>query len=513
MSESSHLVSPSCGCDLTRPDIKIQETPFPHLLNLDSHHVLSAAQSDIVHNTISSAIRDVSQLDLEMSRLEAGLAEIRLKRDENQKYIIAHKALVSTIRRVPAEIIAEIFIQCLRGRPMISPHLAAICRRWRSIIFSSSRVCTTLSLVVKPWHLDSQTAWAKMCLSHSGEYPLSIDLRGSTSENGIRSLMEVLVARSEQWHTLHLSPLWGAIDCLDGAVNRLHRLENLSFGRDMPFIPKNIQAVFATAPRLCSLRLFAVRAGLIPQLPWKQLQVLKIGGIEAEDCLDIMEHTSNLIKCDIVTNRAPTRGTVFRPRVTTLPLVRSMSLQLTKDYNSTTASFLSTIYLPVIEDLHITCDVSETEITNGLLSLISDGTLVKLALKSPRTITAANMVAILRAAPTLQELSLKQNSASCLSSRFLERFNGPIASCLVPKLQKIEVDCYEELDVSVVEEMIKGRCLTNQQSALRQVVLKFRKKDHVETARLRQIRDDGLSSGLVIQILWQDNTPMDLDSF
>ncbi|KZP05128.1 hypothetical protein FIBSPDRAFT_675996, partial [Athelia psychrophila] len=108
--------------------------------NLDSHHCLSSAQSNVVHDTISAAIRDVSQLDLEISRLEAGLADIRRKRDEKQIYIIAHKALVSTIRRVPTEIIAEIFIQCLRGRPMISPHLAAICRRWRSIIFSSPRV-------------------------------------------------------------------------------------------------------------------------------------------------------------------------------------------------------------------------------------------------------------------------------------------------------------------------------------------------------------------------------------
>ncbi|KZP05118.1 hypothetical protein FIBSPDRAFT_675689, partial [Athelia psychrophila] len=82
----------------------------------------------------------VSRLDLEISRLEAGLAEIRRKRDENQKYIVAHKALVSAIRRVPTEVIAEIFLQCLRGRPMISPHLAAICRRWRSIVFSSPRV-------------------------------------------------------------------------------------------------------------------------------------------------------------------------------------------------------------------------------------------------------------------------------------------------------------------------------------------------------------------------------------
>ncbi|KZP04106.1 hypothetical protein FIBSPDRAFT_710544, partial [Athelia psychrophila] len=79
----------------------------------------------------------VSQLDQEILRLEASLAKLRRKRDQAQIYVMAHKAIVSTIRQVPPEIITEIFLLCLRGCPTIAPRLAGICRRWRTITFSS----------------------------------------------------------------------------------------------------------------------------------------------------------------------------------------------------------------------------------------------------------------------------------------------------------------------------------------------------------------------------------------
>ncbi|KZP14031.1 hypothetical protein FIBSPDRAFT_935949 [Athelia psychrophila] len=511
MAGSSHLVSSRCGCDLTRPDIKPQESPFPDLLNLDSRDVLPAVQSDIIQNAISAAIRDVSQLDQEMLRLETSLAELRRKHDEKQQYIMAHKALISTIRQVPPEIITDIFRLCLRGCPRITPRLASICRRWRTIIFSSPQLCASISLVVNSKHLDSQIALADMWLSHSGEYPLSIDLRDSYSPlNDMHFLMEVFVARSEQWHTVHLSMRAELINCLLGAANRLHRLETLSFGRDIRWTTTltHISTIFATAPRLRSLRLFNLQ-GLIPQLPWKQLQDLIIdSGISAQDCLDIMKLTSNLLKCEVLISRYSTEITHL-PRSVTLPLLRSMSLLIMTDWDP--ANFLSTMRWPAIEDLHISCDLSATTVIDALLSVISDGTLVKLALRSPGMIAVASMVAILQATPTLQELLLKRNSASCISPEFLERFNGPIAY-LVPELQKLEVDCYMGLNIFGVEKIVKGRCLTNHQNAFKHVVLKCRKKDPVERVHLCQIRDE-LGSGLHIRVLWQDNTPVDLDSF
>lgn len=90
-------------------------------------------------------------------------------------------------------------------------------------------------------------------------------------------------------------------------------------------------------------------------------------------------------------------------------------------------------------------------------------------------------------------------------------FDGPIAH-LVPDLQKIEVDGYKELDDFLVEKMTKGRCCKTHPNTLKQVVLKYRKKDPVEKARLRQISDNALGNELNIQVLWHDNTPVDLDS-
>lgn len=152
----------NCGHELTRPDLKPLESPFPDLLKLDSNAVLSSSQTNIIASSISSALRDVSQLDQDISRLEDAIAELRRKRDERHSFLMAHKALVSPIRRVPPEIITEVFLHSAEGNFKSPVVLASICSRWRSIALFSPRLWASFHLIIDPGELESQIALAKM---------------------------------------------------------------------------------------------------------------------------------------------------------------------------------------------------------------------------------------------------------------------------------------------------------------------------------------------------------------
>ncbi|KZP03861.1 hypothetical protein FIBSPDRAFT_768315, partial [Athelia psychrophila] len=129
-----------CGYELTRPDINLPEPPFPDLLNLDSNYVLPAAQSNVILNSISSALHDVEQLNQDISRLQRALSELRRKRSEAQSFARAHRTLVAPIRQMPAEIIADIFLHCIEDSLAHPILLASICSRWRAIALASTRL-------------------------------------------------------------------------------------------------------------------------------------------------------------------------------------------------------------------------------------------------------------------------------------------------------------------------------------------------------------------------------------
>ncbi|KZP22121.1 hypothetical protein FIBSPDRAFT_890694 [Athelia psychrophila] len=507
MSESSTLTCCKCGSDLTRPDIKNEE--FPDLLDIDSNHVLPAAQSDIVHNAISKAFRDVSQIDQEILRFEAILAKLRLKRAERQDNAVTLKAFVSPIRRVPPEIITEIFLICTSGCPTSPPRLAAICSRWRSIALSSPHLWSSLSLVLQSERLPSQTAFADMWLSHTAQLPLSIDLRGKEENDDIKSVIEVVVARCEQWQTVHLSLPTKLLNFLLGAAGRLHNLKELTFD-DMSWQTADTSIIFATALKLNSLKIYGLDLDdPIPQLPWKQLETLEIyGNLSTRACLDMLKLTPNLLDCRILGRFLP--GTTTHS-IVTLPVLQLMALVL--DQHSYATQFLSAMCLPALQDLYLYSLPGLTDMVAGaLISLVSGGHLVglTLGLEAPATeTTRANVIAILRAIPTLQELSLTQDSAKILSPAFRDNFNAPDAH-LVPDLQKLVINCQAHyvINTVVILEMVEGRLPPN--NHLKRVVLRnlIPSMANPIKNRLRQIRD----SGIDVQVSLMGDTPIDLDS-
>ncbi|KZP04238.1 hypothetical protein FIBSPDRAFT_1054816 [Athelia psychrophila] len=475
------LTCHNCGQELTGGYNNTVETPFPDLLQLVNNRVFPAALSEIAHAAVSAADQDILRLE----------AELRRKRSERRAFVIAHKAFISPIRRTPPEIITEIFLHYVEGNLRSPVPLASICKRLRFIALSSPQLWASFRMSINHNNVESQTALAEMCLSRAGKYPLNINLEShyELSVNQIpayefttmKPLMDAFVARCEQWRTIELTLPPDLIKYLsEGATNGLDRLEKLTLGHNV-YEEETIPMCFLAMPRLRSLEI-AWLYDPTPQLPWQQLQELSFTAITtAQACLDVLIAASTLQKCQLGLLLTQMENIQALPSIA-LPLLRCMSITL---YNRVNLShFLSAISLPAIEELsiaeanHHTSEGHPPEfigIADAIVSMISHGSLLKLTLDLPSPTwyaTPANTISILRAVPKLLEITLIGTTAQVLSREFVDQFN-PQDGCLVPGLQTLNMAAsWQPLDLSIAVDMIEGRCLSNHQSSLKQVVLR-----------------------------------------
>ncbi|KAJ7823990.1 hypothetical protein B0H14DRAFT_1307061 [Mycena olivaceomarginata] len=83
----------------------------------------------------------------ELARIDERIRELSAQRDQIQDYIDSHKALISHPRRLPVDILREIFVACLpvdRNAVMSAQEapllLGRICSAWRSIVLTTPRL-------------------------------------------------------------------------------------------------------------------------------------------------------------------------------------------------------------------------------------------------------------------------------------------------------------------------------------------------------------------------------------
>lgn len=378
-----------------------------------------------VFDTISVALIGVSQLDEKILRHQAIIFELRRKRDEIQSYAVRHKALVVPMHRLPPEILSEIFQQSIRTSEFdryeidkMPLRLAGVCGRWRSVTLSTPRLWSSISSVVQPKYLKSDTSLVNMWLSRSGRTPLSINLSCRKNYvNNMRSLMEQFVSQCERWQNVHLSLSANMIRSLLPARHRIHNLKNLLISSVRSQGVHELLDMFKSAPLL---RRFTIGHGIFPllfQIPWEQLQELELNGCRSgQESLDILQLTRNIRRCII---SVESLHTTHRRRSVKLPELQSMIIFTADDPKP----LLAALELPVVEYLLIKTNSFSFNApvpwtaTADLTSLLSRGSLQKLTFVSGVAAhpTADDMVEILRTTPALVEFHFMEGTSRCMS--------------------------------------------------------------------------------------------------
>ncbi|KAK7462737.1 hypothetical protein VKT23_007324 [Stygiomarasmius scandens] len=240
------------------------DSPFSHLF--DRNQAVDASDIPTIHDLLSKPLENLDRLNSEIARLEAVLAKLKLERDEAQNYVNAHQRLLSPSLRLPPEILSEIFVHCLpedcnaicsvSEAPLL---LGLICRNWRDVCISTSRLWSSIHIVIVNAHItrmcseiDAKRLGVELWLERSGLSPLSFSIHGSCNEPGImlsrciQQFLQCFIQQVHRWQDVQLqlnafcAHLFDAsiatLPDLDQKLNLLHTL-TFDFLSDIPTLP------------------------------------------------------------------------------------------------------------------------------------------------------------------------------------------------------------------------------------------------------------------------------------
>ncbi|KAJ6488349.1 hypothetical protein DFH09DRAFT_1105755 [Mycena vulgaris] len=192
------------------------------------------------------------------------------ERDGVDAYVSAHKALISPVRRLPLDIIQEIFIACMPTPPKLVMSareapvlLGRICSAWRAISLATPPLPLLSHLlrciVEAKWTQRLETA--KTWLSRSSQCPLLISMEGA----------------SEQWGMPPGPPLHTGL-FLEALIQFAPRWQHVSF-RVAPMSLETLERLTESAvPVLESLTLSPHHSNTLSHFDWarEQLSIVRI---------------------------------------------------------------------------------------------------------------------------------------------------------------------------------------------------------------------------------------------
>ncbi|KAJ7328413.1 hypothetical protein DFH08DRAFT_319349, partial [Mycena albidolilacea] len=455
------------------------DSPFQKLLH--TNHVPTDAECESIRDFLRGPRKDLRDLTEEIARLQALIDEASLRRSELQKFVDAHLALVSLVRRLPDETMQDIFLGTLSStrNPALSSNeapllLCQICKSWWNLALSTPRLWASIHIVVPPVSklpqlAETVTAW----LGRSGAVPLNISLTYSgisTTTCDISSLVSPIVSISRRWQNIKLLlmqphywmplspddvPMLQSIS-IDYGARRVSatRPETLNF-----FGTKSLRSIdFRGIQNIVDTR---ISWGFLTQFTIKEL------GICYDDAFCILSQCQLLESCVLmVRGRMPTDSSSNDSSHQHFSLSRLSSLSINHDYFVATeaARFFGNMALPA---LRLFCSESDpVDPHTPLRSLFPSGTnrLESLEL-CVRNLSSSILLAALADTPSLETLHLTwepldQQDPPRFDAQLLTHLTpvaDTISPVLCPKLRHLNLKHFKAVSDDTLLEFILSR--------------------------------------------------------
>ncbi|KAF7974254.1 hypothetical protein HWV62_13156 [Athelia sp. TMB] len=305
-------VCSSCNAKTAVKPPLVLQSPVPNVL--DSYSFPSAEESKLIHATLSQIAAELSELDKEIIQMEGVLDELRRNRDDLQLFSNRHKNALNHPRRLPAEILGEIFIRwqlAAEGSLAVTP--ALVCQHWRAVAMATSELWRTFrftSLTTTELDVEMTSRW----LGRSRGQLLNINLTGTEVDAQITNIanqppFSMLIEHSDRWKDLRLyipcvykapAPQW--LRTLPRCWPSLRSLE-IGGGSYEPFVDFP-DSQFRDAPLLRAVSFTRRVFTTIPQLPWSQLTHCTLLGASGiyylyQECHEVLLSCPALIKCEM----------------------------------------------------------------------------------------------------------------------------------------------------------------------------------------------------------------------
>ena len=434
---------------------------------LQTRHTLSSStETALIGGTYLETHNNIPRLDVADSQLLH-----RQQARHTYRQTLGHWALLSPVRRLPPELLGEIFELCLpRNYHKKDAHQAVmlpshVCSHWRSVALSIPRLWSKIVLYVSDRVVELRTALVIAWLSRSGGSPLSISLNG----RNVRPILGVILLHCDRWQHIDLFIPPKMLQCFEQANGHFDRLETLqicssSFHVDTFHSPRRI---FESAPKLRTLSFKSGFTWKSFDIPWAQITDFDGGicaiGIAA--CLKMLQCLGNLQKLRIRLYPYNVDVSTLRPVVLESRSLISLYLQ----EGGNIGTLFDHLTLPNLHDLALD-DIAYEWPQAQFLSFLSRSSppLSDFSIGSVGDWMADNtLIEILQHTPSLRFLSLKcHDCEACMDGPLMDRIlprmleNGEI-DCLIPKLDTIFVRLPSNGKIPPFEaftDMIISRC-------------------------------------------------------
>lgn len=492
--------------------------PTPSAQLLHSSTFLPIEQVQVYRNTALDIQSGLLLIDNQIARAQASIEQFVSARQRLHRSLIHYRTLASPIRRLPTEILSEIF-KALPRDPEVEPFgisnspvlLTRVCSRWREVAISIQSLWDIIDFTVddklniKPFSMVMWFTW----LSRSGVRPLSIRVQfepSRVSDFPYSEIITMLTSCSNRWrHVYIVAPFsFRQFPSFQGSLPILQSLTVIS---NNPVAPSHLPPISGVAPNLQAVTLDSQSLILMRYwVPWSQLKLFFGGHIPIDKCLFILEHCEKLTSCELLCQgRARTIHTPQCPQLR--PNLQRLGIHI-DDKNSCSYIF-DYLTCPALKSLHM------QPLTNRRLVWPQDHLSTFLARSGCSlqglslhdiSLEDLHLVTCLAELPSLNELDIREcdDPLPPVMWHLFDRMTygnqlglGDESTLLVPKLKVLKLEINFVPQGEILEEMIQSRwdLLEGKRVArLESVRLKFRHGVNwiVPFTRMGCLRDEGL---------------------
>jgi hypothetical protein len=268
-----------------------------------------------VKESLRAPLLELQEIEIEIQRLCELVETMKIKRETIQKRIDDHNVILAPVRRLPLDVLHEIFFHCLathRNPIMKSSEspvlLTRICSSWRAIALSSPRIWSKIHIPF-PGDPSFSTGYGiitdettlrsrrqrysallqlrcdvvREWLSRSGTCPLSFSIIYPPSQPNPKDdelpdeIFNILLSFADRWSDVDISMPEEIYNKLQGNMKptTFSSLKSLKLNLQQPF-PTNNGIRLLAAPSLCKITISAFQTtlyitGNLVQPIWKQL--------------------------------------------------------------------------------------------------------------------------------------------------------------------------------------------------------------------------------------------------
>ncbi|KAJ7822100.1 hypothetical protein B0H14DRAFT_1325940 [Mycena olivaceomarginata] len=354
----------------------------------------------------------------------------------------------AAIRRLPVEILSEIFFQCGKKQDGCRPRLVAtVCRRWRDVALSTAKLWCNIHLDGEQINVESLDSLLTLQLQRSGEAPLSIvfyEPRDTTSS------LRLLLAVSHRWQSLDLWVLTdGQSELFQTSGSRFPMLRKLEMHGISSLELGNL---YRPLPLLRELTLDLSIA--IPHpLPWTRLAKCTIRSSSAADVLKVLRSAPEIVELSLFN----CHSYIGECRAITSPI---RSLRISSCSRGFSRDFLGHLTIPELQELILDDFPDSTPILSFLSGSAAQITHLDL---TGFAVSERDLIALLRLTDAVDHLKINW-PPDVHSDTFMEALTILPANRrrpqlpLLPKLRVLSITGGLSCHDGVLLAMLQSRC-------------------------------------------------------